>query len=982
MKQKNAKNKKPGFVKWLFSGGELDSNPTPEQTQQAFYNNNEEIAELKETISSLKDVIQVLVQPKPENAVSEPTEITADDTSIVSEISVDSEQKEIEDNLTSIIDDEELSVTNENVAELETEPVDEVASDDEEDTIETESADESEPDEIDQDIFKTIAEMAEDDLKNKNIEVWLNDTDGTEPVDKAETKAFVKAFKAQQKQKKSGKLKKYLGGTVSTKNTAQDTLCYQSITPDGICQTAKDTYNKTISFGDINYRLAKDDVKDSMFTKWCDLINSFDDKTACQLTFINQIKSAEERAEMLEMPMQGDKNDKYRAEYNRVIREAAVSSGNKINRSRYITFAVKDENKASAAKRLDRLDTEIRTNLKSLGVQSETQNGYARLKCLHDILNPDDSFDFNYAYVAKTGLSTQDFIAPTSFNFRQKNNFEFGNKIAASSYLQIQANELGDDILAEMLEIDQDMIINIHLQAIDQTAALNAAKAKISNLETQKIDEQKKAVKSGYDMDILPPTLITAIAEAKSILEDLQQRDERMYMAVIVITNIADNLEELKNQIEAVEAVCNKYNCKLKALDYQQEPALISSLPLGINELDISRQLTTSAVAVFMPFVTQELNKPGGIYYGRNAISGNIIRAKRTDLKNPNGLILGTPGSGKSFTAKREMIDVILRTKDEVSILDPEREYAPLISRLGGEVVVLSVNSKDHINPFDIELDSKENDPVKIKADFVLSLVELISDNFTVAKKAIIDRCVHKMYANISAGLTDKQPKFEDLYNLIKAQPEQIAQDIALDLELYVNGSLDVFNHDTNIDSHNRVIAYDIKELGRQLRPLAMMIIQENVWNRVSKNREGGLSTWYYIDEFHLQLKQPQTANYSVETWKRFRKWDGIPTGITQNVKDLLASPEIENIFENTDFIIMLNQSPGDRKILAEKLDISESQLTFVTDSAQGEGLLKYGACLIPFYDKFPKDTELYKLMTTNPEEIARYKSEAKKTAG
>lgn len=588
-------------------------------------------------------------------------------------------------------------------------------------------------------------------------------------------------------------------------------------------------------------------------------------------------------------------------------------------------------------------------------------------------MNPDlqEPFLFNFDMVARTGLSTKDFIAPTSFNFGNKSYFQMGNNIGAVSFLQILAPELSDKMLAEFLDMDNSIVVNLHVQSIDQAKAIRQIKMKITDLDKMKIEEQKKAVRSGYDMDVLPSDLVTYGGEAKRLLEDLQSRNERMFLVTVLIMNTADTKRKLDNIIMQTAGIAQKYNCALKRLDYQQEAGVMSSLPIGINQIDIQRGLTTSATAIFVPFTTEELFQEGeALYYGINAISNNMIMADRKLLKNPNGLILGTPGAGKSFSAKREMTNAFLITSDDIIICDPEGEYSPLTQMLHGQVVHISPNSKQYVNPMDINLNySEDESPISLKADFVLSLCELIVGNkngLEPVEKTIIDRCVRIIYRKyLENPIPENMPILEDLYNCILEQEETEAKRIATALEIYVKGSLNVFNHRTNVDISNRLVCFDIKELGKQLKKIGMLVVQDQVWNRVTINREAKKSTRYYIDEMHLLLKEEQTAAYTVEIWKRFRKWGGIPTGITQNVKDLLSSREIENIFENSDFIYMLNQAGGDRQILAKQLNISPHQLSFVTNSNEGEGLLFYGNTIIPFKDKFPKETKLYAIMTT-----------------
>ena len=498
-----------------------------------------------------------------------------------------------------------------------------------------------------------------------------------------------------------------------------------------------------------------------------------------------------------------------------------------------------------------------------------------------------------------------------------------------------------------------------------------------------KIEEQKKAVRSGYDMDIIPSDLATFGSEAKNLLQDLQSRNERMFLLTFLVVNMADTKRKLENDVFAAAGIAQKNNCALTRLDYQQEAGLMSSVPLGENLIPIQRGLTTSSTAIFIPFITQELFQTGAaLYYGLNALSNNMILCDRKQLKNPNGLILGTPGSGKSFAAKREMTNAFLITDDDIIICDPEAEYFSLVQRLDGQVIRLSPTGKgidgkpQYVNPMDINLNySEEENPLALKSDFVLSFCELIMGSKTgleAIEKTVIDRAVQMIYQPYFADpRPGNMPILGDLMNALLSQHIPEADRVAQALDLYVNGSLNFFNHRTTVDISNRLVCFDIKGLGKNLKKPGMLIVQDAVWNTVTINRAIGRSTWYFVDEFHLLLKEEQTAAYSAEIWKRFRKWGGIPTGATQNPKDLLSSPEIENILENSDFIYMLNQAAGDRKILAERLNISSEQLAYVTNSEPGHGLLFFNNVILPFADDFPKDTELYKLLTTKPSEVA-----------
>ena len=762
--------------------------------------------------------------------------------------------------------------------------------------------------------------------------------------------------------------------------TAQQTIPYQRMWPDGICRVTDHYYTKTIQFFDINYQLAQNEDKEAIFEAWCDVLNYFSPDIRFQFSFVNTVASEAAFEQSVIIPPQGDGFDDIREEYTQMLLNQVSKGNNGLQRTKYLTFGLDADNIKTAKPRLEHVELDLLNHLKRLGVKAEPMDGKERLRLMHSMLHMDDpqaEFMFDWKWLAPSGLSTKDFIAPSGLYFKDGRRFHMGGKLASVSFLQIFAAELDDRILVKLLGLESSQIITMHVHSLDHVEAIKLVKSKISDLNRSKIDEQKKAVRSGYDIDILPSDLNTYTNDLTKVLQDLQNHNERMFMLTFLVMHTGNSRKELDNILLQAKGIAQEKLCQLVPLDYQQEEGLVASMPLGYNPVEIERSMTTSSLAIFMPFVTQELfhNSSEGLYYGLNALSNNVIIADRKKLKTPNGVILGTPGSGKSFSAKREISNILLVTKDDVFICDPEGEYYPLVQRFGGQVIRISPTSGDYINPLDLNLNySDEEEPLRLKSDFVLSLCELVlggREGVGPQEKSIIDRALREIYRPFLADpVPEKAPILGDLYEELLRMSEPEAAYVATALELYVTGSLNVFNHRTNVELNNRLVCFDIKQLGQQLKKLGMLIVQDQVWNRVTINRAMKKTTWYYIDEFHLLLREPQTAAYSIEIWKRFRKWGGIPTGITQNVKDLLASREVESIFENSEFVMMLNQAAGDRAELAKRLNISKHQLSHVTQSGEGEGLLYFGNVIIPFVDRFPKNTELYSIMTTKPSEM------------
>ena len=764
---------------------------------------------------------------------------------------------------------------------------------------------------------------------------------------------------------------------IAAPRTAQHTIRYKRMFEDGICEVENGLYSKCIKFADINYQIAKREEQVEIFSRYCEFLNYFDPSINLQITIHNKhIDKDDFKTQMLLKTGRAVVDlDIYRKEYNAMLSEKALQGQNSVIREKYLTFAIKANNYEAAIPALARLETDILTNLKSLGCDIQILSGLERLEFLHKMFNPNDHFKFQYDYLVGSSLTTKDYVAPDSFNFTPKNHYEFGDSYGQTLYLKDLPSDLSDKLISELSDIPCNMTITLHINSVEQEKAFALVKQKISFMEQQKIDEQKKALKSGYDVDMIPYELKYSLNEAEELLDDMQNKNQRMFKLTMLINTSSDDQDLLNDNVYQIMAAARKNNCKIGYLDYLQEKALNSTMPVGKNSIEIQRTLTTASTGIFIPFTAQELFQEGGMYYGLNALSRNLIFFNRKTLKNPNGFILGTPGSGKSFSAKREIVNVLLNTEDEVLIIDPECEYVQLAKGFGGEIIHISAGSKAHINPLDITMDYADDDnPLLLKSEFVLSLCELLvggRNGLTAAQKTVIDRACRMTYQSYFANpQKNPVPTLKDFYRVLIEQPEKEAISIALSLELYIEGSLSVFANPTNIDTNNRLIVFDIRDLGKQLKTMGMLIVLDQIWNRITQNRALGKRTWIYIDEIYLLFQNEYSANYLFELYKRARKWGAIPTGITQNVEDLLVSDLARRMLSNTDFVMMLNQATSDRVELAALLNISNQQLSYVTNSQEGQGLLFAGNSIIPFIDKFPTDTELYSMMTTKIEEV------------
>ena len=608
--------------------------------------------------------------------------------------------------------------------------------------------------------------------------------------------------------------------------TAQQSIPMQRMFEDGTCRVKPNYYTRTIAYQDINYQLAQQEDKTAIYEEWCSFLNFFDSSIHFELSFVNTATDSTEFEKSIRIPFQKDGFDDVRAEYSQMLRQQLSKGNNGLTKRKYLTFGVSGESMAQVKPRLDHIQNDLLNNFHRLGVQAKPLNGVQRLKLMHDMFNMDGAskFHFDWKDLVKSGLSVKDAIAPTAFAFQNSRTFQMGGIFGSVSYLSITASDLSDQLLKDFLDMDSSQIVTMHIQSVDQNRAIKTVKRTITELDRSKIEEQKKAIRAGYDIDIIPSDLATYGRDAKALLKELQSQNERMFLVTFLVLNTGRTEQELENNVFQASSIAQKHNCNLCRLDYQQEQGLMSSLPLADCQIEIQRGLTTSSTAIFIPFTTQELYQSGkeSLYYGLNALSNNLIMVDRKKLKNPNGLILGTPGSGKSFSAKREIANAFLVTDDDIIINDPEGEYSPLVNRLKGQVIKISPNSTQFINPMDINANySEEDNPLSLKADFILSLCELVvggKEGLLPVEKTVIDRCVHLIYRKYFADpCPENMPILEDLYNALLQQDEKEAHHVATALEIYVKGSLNLFNHRTNVNVNNRIVCYDIKELGKQL---------------------------------------------------------------------------------------------------------------------------------------------------------------------
>lgn len=774
--------------------------------------------------------------------------------------------------------------------------------------------------------------------------------------------------------------------------SAQDTIPYKVPYADGIFESADGYFTMTIAFEDITYQLLDNTPKNILFERWCNLLNYFDPDIHFQFNYANMELNKEEYERDFAIPQQSDAFNRVRKEYSGMLLNQLSKGTNNLRKERYLTFGIHATDYKNAKLKLVKICKQLERYLRRMNSRSKVLDGYARLELLFRIFHPGtpDKLLWNFDMPVNTGLSSKDFIAPSSFSFKYgpelnaTKYFRVGDRVGAVNVVKVFASDMEDRIIADILNIDSNVWVSIHADPLDRKQALRLATENLTDIQGMIMREQKDAVKSGYDMDLLPPELQSYKDAGDKLYHDLQRKDEQLFNTTITIVQTAATRKDLENNIFELNGILSSYQSRLERLDYRQEQGYMSSLPLGNNSIAVNRIFTTTDMAIFIPFTTKELYNSDGQYYGMNSLSNNVIMVNRKKLVNPNALIFGMPGFGKTFFGKREILDMFLKTDDDRLIIDPEGEYKHLVRMLHGQVVRISLASDVHINPMEINLNVKNEqdgdyDPVAAKCNFVTSMCELIlGNNAMLGKKelAVIDEACKSIYYRFAQDpVPEKMPIIEDLYNELQTMEGEkgaIGRDLSIALSRYTTGTLSYFNHRSNVDINARLVCFDLKEMDKNQRDLTMLIVQDLIWNRVAQNREAGKFTWVDIDEFHTLLKSPTTAAYSVDIWKRFRKWGGIPTGLTQNIKDLFRSPEIQNILDTTNFIAMLNQSGDDARLLAEHLDLSEEEENYIKTGEPGKGLLWVESSKVPFEDDFPKNTMCYKVMTTRPEEMLR----------
>ncbi len=754
----------------------------------------------------------------------------------------------------------------------------------------------------------------------------------------------------------------------------QDVIPVNRIWEDGIFLVGKNKYSKCYRFSDINYAVASRNDKEGMFLEYSELLNSFDTGATTKLTIVNRRLNKIDFEKNILLPLENDNLDIYRKEYNKMLLDKATGANGMIQ-EKFITISVNKKNIDEARNYFARKGADLISHFSGLGSKCIELDAIDRLRMFHDFYREgeENSFSFDLIKSMKKGHSFKDMICPDTFEFKS-DYFKMGNKYGRVIFLKEYASYIKDNMVAELTDLNRNLMMSIDVIPIPMDEAVREVETRRLGVETNITNWQRRQNSNNNFSAIIPYDLEQQRIESKEFLDDLTTRDQRMFLSVLTMVHVADTKEQLDNDTESLLTTARKHLCQLAILKWQQMDGLNTAMPFGVRKIDALRTLTTESLAVFMPFRVQEINHENGIYYGQNVISKNMIIADRKQLLNGNSFILGVSGSGKSFTAKNEIVSVILRNPNaDVILIDPEREESRLVKALGGEVVHISATSDNHINAMDMNSEYGDGaNPVILKSEFILSLCEQLigGNNLGPKQKSIIDRCTASVYRHFQQGnYMGTPPTLQDFREELLKQMEPEAKEIALAIELFTNGSLNTFAKQTNVNTNSRLICYDILDLGKQLQPIGMLVVLDSILNRITENRAKGRNTFIFIDEIYLLFQHEYSANFLFTLWKRVRKYGAYCTGITQNVDDLLQSHTARTMLANSEFIVMLNQASTDRIELSKLLNISELQMGYITNVGVGQGLLKVGSSLIPFINKFPTNTKLYKLMTTKPGE-------------
>lgn len=759
--------------------------------------------------------------------------------------------------------------------------------------------------------------------------------------------------------KKKDKLK------VTIPKTAQQTIPFSEIYSNGIIKLNQNEYSLVCSMKNINYILARDEEKNSIFSKYCSILNSLDDKI--QITINNTTVNIDDLAEKV-LIRNKTNFEELKNEYNEILKEKIYESKNRTAKKElFLTLTTRANNIETAHERLMSMYNNLSAQFKKLGSDIRNLSAEEVIESLYYVLNPKkrELKDFKIDNLFAKGMSVKDLIAPPSFKFKI-NHFQMGDNLVRCLFVKDLATSLKDTFIHDILELPFSVTVTMHIETIESAKAVDFLRKKLTNLETNKLQYTKR---DRFNLNpYIPYELRKAIEETNKLLDELTSKNKKMFDVSIYLAIYADSFEELSERTLKLINTCKRHLVIINALNHQQEEAFASILPIGYNKVGIKRTLLTDSTAIFMPYTMDDILDEDGFYYGINQITKGLIILNRKKLENPAGFILGRPRSGKSFAAKREIINALLSTDDDILVVDPEGEYITLCNNFGGEVIKISTDSENYINPFDISEDygAGEN-PVMTKSEFILGFCESLLGSVKAVDKSIIDRCVKLTYSKYESMniKIEEMPTLKDFYNILVTQPETEAKDIALALELYVNGSLNIFAHRTNVDVKNRFTVFNIRDLGKQLKGIGMLMVLDFIWNRLCTNWEKKKRTWVYIDEFYMFFSHEYVAEFFKEFYKRSQKRGGIPTGITQNVEEILRSETAKLMLANSEFLLIFNQAPTDREELAKLLKLSPYQLSYVVDPEEGSGIMIVKSSVVPFADRFPKDSKLYKMITT-----------------